>query len=160
MTTAYTGAENMCELVYISLRDEPALKEKASEWFHSKWGVPKEAYLEYMEDYLNNVTELGWYLCLDGDSIAGGLGVIENDFHSRNDLSPNICAVFTENDHRGRGIAGKLLDKAVDDLRSKGISPVYLVTDHEGFYEKYGWEFLCMVQSDGEDLPSRMYIHR
>lgn len=25
---------------------------------------------------------------------------------------------------------------------------------------EYGWEFLCMVQGDGEDHPSRMYIHR
>ncbi len=32
----------------------------------------------------------------------------------------------------------------------QGITPVYLVTDHIGFYERYGWEFLCMVQGDGE----------
>ena len=29
---------------------------------------------------------------------------------------------------------------AVEDLRSKGVSPVYLLTDHTGFYERYGWE--------------------
>ena len=49
---------------------------------------------------------------------------------------------------------------AVEDLRFKGISPVYLVTDHTGFYERYGWEFLCMVQGDGESDTTRMYIHR
>ena len=49
---------------------------------------------------------------------------------------------------------------AVNDLKSKGIAPVYLVTDHIGFYEKYGWEFFCMVQGDGEDHMTRMYIHR
>ena len=36
-----------------------------------------------MKAYLNNETESGWYLCLDGDRILGGLGVIENDFHNR-----------------------------------------------------------------------------
>ena len=35
-----------------------------------------------------------------------------------------------------------------------------LVTDHTGFYERYGWEFLCMVQGDGEPDMTRMYIHR
>ena len=35
-----------------------------------------------------------------------------------------------------------------------------LFTDHTGFYERYGWEFFCMAQGDGEDRPSRMYIHR
>ena len=48
----------------------------------------------------------------------------------------------------------------VDDLRSKEVSPVYLVTDHVGFYERYGWEFLCMVSCDGEPELSRMYMHR
>jgi predicted acetyltransferase len=49
---------------------------------------------------------------------------------------------------------------AVEDLRAKGVSPVYLVTDRIGFYERYGWEFYCQVQSDGEPGLSRMYIHR
>ena len=72
---------------------------------------------------------------------------------------PNICAVYTEPDHRNKGIAGKLLNFAIDDLKSKGITPVYLLTNHTGFYEKYGWQFLCMVQGDGEDYLSRMYVH-
>lgn len=145
---------------YITLRERPQLKERAAEWFHGKWGVTKEAYLECMEAYLGNATEYGWYLCMDEDKIIGGLGVIENDFHDRKDLTPNVCAVYTEEEYRCQGIAGRLLDIAVEDLRAKGISPVYLITDHTGFYERYGWEFLCMVQGDGEPDMTRMYIHR
>ena len=150
----------MAEFRYITLREQSELLNIAAEWFHSKWGVPKEAYLECMEAYLKHETELGWFLCLDGEQIAGGLGVIENDFHNRPDLTPNVCAVYTEESHRCQGIAGNLLNMAVEDLRSKGISPVYLVTDHTGFYEKYGWEFLCMAQGDGEPDMTRMYIHK
>ncbi len=94
------------------------------------------------------------------EEIIGGLGVIENDFHERLDLAPNVCAVYTEENFRCKGIAGNLLNMAVEDLRSKNVSPVYLVTDHTGFYERYGWEFLCMVQGDGEPDMTRMYIHR
>lgn len=154
-----------CELImndykYIKLIERPSLKNEAAEWFHSKWSVPKEAYLECMEAYLNGETDYGWYLCLDEERIVAGLGVIENDFHNRKDLFPNICAVYTEPEYRNKGIAGKLLNMAVEDCRQKGISPVYLVTDHKGFYERYDWEFLCMVQGDGEPSQSRMYIHR
>ena len=145
---------------YVDLRQMPEMIDGAAEWFHCKWGVPKEAYLECMEDYLGGGTEYGWYLCLDEDRIVGGLGVIENDFHDRKDLAPNVCAVYTEESYRKQGIAGKLLDMAVEDLRSKGITPVYLVTDHVGFYERYGWEFLCMVQGEDEPEMSRMYVHR
>ena len=113
-----------------------------------------------MEAYLNHETEYGWYLCLSGNQIIGGMGVIENDFHDRKDLTPNVCAVFTEEGYRGQGIAGNLLNMVVNDMKSKGISPIYLITDHIGFYEKYGWEFLCMVQGDGEPNMTRMYVHR
>ena len=150
----------MNKYLYIALREKPELMDQAADWFHSKWGVPKEAYLACMESYLNLETRLGWYLCLDGDDIVGGLGVIENDFHDRPDLTPNVCAVYTEEHHRCQGIAGKLLNMAVEDLRANDISPVYLVTDHTGFYERYGWEFLCMVQGDGEPDMTRMYVHR
>ena len=150
----------MEEYRYITLREKPGLKDAAAGWFHSKWGVPAEAYLECMNAYLDQNTEYGWYLCMNGDQIIAGMGVIENDFHDRKDLKPNVCAVYTEKEYRGRGIAGKLLNMTVEDLRSKGITPVYLVSDHIGFYEKYGWEYLCHVQGDDEPEMTRMYIHR
>ena len=86
--------------------------------------------------------------------------MIENDFHDRKDLTPNVCAVYTEKEYRGQGIARKLLDMVVKDMKSKGITPIYLATNHVNFYERYGWEFLCMVQGDNDSDMSRMYIHR
>lgn len=145
---------------YITLREKPDLMDLSATWFSSKWNIDKEKYIECMKAYINNETEYGWYLCLDGNKIIGGLGIIQNDFHDRKDLYPNVCAVYVEEEYRNQGIAGNLLDRAVEDMRLKGISPLYLVTDHTGFYEKYGWEFLCMVQGDGEDHLTRMYIHR
>lgn len=150
----------MCEYQIIKLREKPEIKEKAAEWFEQKWGIPKEAYLESMEASLTGDKIQEWYLCMEGDKIIAGMGEIENDFHDRKDLSPNICAVFTEEVYRGRGIAGRLLNYVVEDNRKRNITPLYLLTDHTGFYEKYGWEFLCMVQGDGESEMSRMYIHR
>ncbi len=150
----------VAEYQFINLRKNPELMKSAAEWFSSKWSAPTEAYLECMNAYLKGETEYGWYICLCDNQIVAGLGVIKNDFHNRPDLSPNVCAVYTEEKHRRKGIAGHLLNMAVMDLRLKGISPVYLVTDHTGFYERYGWEFYCMVQCDGETGMSRMYIHK
>ena len=150
----------MNEYRIITLREREDLKDVAAEWFHSKWGFSKEAYLECMNAYLNKETEYGWYLCLDGEKIISGMGVIENDFHDRKDLTPNVCAVYTEPEYRCQGIAGRVLDYVVEDCRKRDISPLYLITDHIGFYERYGWEFLCMVQGDDEPEMTRMYIHR
>lgn len=95
-----------------------------------------------MEAYLNHETEYVWYLCINRDRIIGGMGVIENDFHNRKELSPNVCAVYTEEEYRCREIAGRLLNTVVNDLKAKKIMPIDLVTDHIGFYERYGREFM------------------
>lgn len=150
----------MNEYSYVTLRQVPELKETAAVWFHSKWGVPQEAYLECMDAYLKKETEYGWYLCLENGRIAGGLGVIENDFHDRKDLTPNVCAVYTEPEYRCQRIAGRLLDFVVKNMKSKRITPIYLIMEHASFYERYGWKFLCMVQGDDEPDMTRIYIHK
>ena len=86
------------------------------------------------------------------------MGVIENDFHPRTDLTPNVCAVYTEEAYRGRGIAGELLSYVSKDMMGKGIDTLYLVTNHTNFYERYGWQYLCPVET--EDGTSRVYVHR
>lgn len=144
---------------YITLRQYPELKDTATQWFNEKWNVPVKEYLACMDAYLNKQTEYGWYLCLDGKKIIAGMGVIENDFHVRKDLTPNICAVYTDKQYRNQGIAGKLLNMVVIDMANKGISPIYLLTDHTNFYERYGFEFLCMVQEENSTHLSRMYVH-
>lgn len=148
------------EYKIVRLVDRPEIKEQAAEWFHEKWGIPLEAYMESMEDCLKGIRPVPqWYMAMEGNRIIGGLGVIENDFHDRKDLAPNVCAVYTEEDKRCNGIAGALLNHVCADMKKKGIETLYLITDHTSFYERYGWEFLCMVQGDGEPDMTRIYIH-
>jgi len=128
-------------------------------WFNEKWGVPLEAYIASMDECISGDSAVPqWYAAVDGERIIGGMGVIENDFHNRTDCAPNICAVYTEPEYRGRGICGALLEFVCRDMQAKGIYCLYLVTDHVGFYERYGWEFCWMVRSDGEETDSRMYF--
>ena len=99
-----------------------------------------------------------WYVCLDGEKIIAGMGVIENDFHDRKDLTPNVCAVYTEQLYRRQGLAGRLLNYVCEDMALTGIDTIYHRTNHDSFYERYGWEFFCMAQGDGDEEPSRMYV--
>ena len=151
----------MCEYHIMNLREKPQWKQKAAQWFHEKWNVPVDAYLESIEESLNSENPVPqWYLAVQEDQIIGGIGVIENDFHDRKDLTPNVCAVYVEEEFRCRGIAGKMLETVCRDMKEKGIGTLYLITDHDSFYERYGWEFYCMVQGDGEEEMTRMYVHR
>lgn len=146
----------------LMIREHPELAERAAQWYHSKWGIPQDAYEESISDCLKREKSVPqWYLAMENGEIVGGLGVIENDFHERKDLAPNICAVHTEEAHRCKGIAGNLLNFVCEDMSSFGIDTLYLLTAHTSFYERYGWEFLCMVREEGkEEETARCYVHR
>ena len=141
------------------VRDWPEAKEEIAVWFHERWHVPLEAYRESIIDCLGKETGIPqWYVVVRGDKMIAGCGVIENDFHERKDLAPNVCAVYVDEEYRNQGIAGFMLQYVCDDMSALGFDTLYLVTDHIGFYERYGWQFLCMVHEDGGEL-SRMYVH-
>lgn len=137
----------------------PERWEEAALWFSDKWGIPLEAYRESMEACLKQRDGVPqWYLALDGEgNIAAGAGVIENDFHDRPDLRPNLCALFVEETYRGRGIARSILDFARRDVGAMGFDTLYLVTDHREFYEKCGWQFFGLV-GDSQGKQERMYM--
>ncbi len=143
------------------IRENVHLINIASEWFHSKWGIPHKAYLDSMNECAGKKFSVPqWYVVMQDDKIIAGLGVIANDFHERKDLAPNICAVYTEEECRGNGIAGAMLNFVCEDFHQNGIETLYLVTSHIGFYERYNWDFHCMVKCDGEENLSRMYVHK
>lgn len=145
----------------VRIQEHPELVKRAAEWFSSKWNIPEAAYLKSMEECLKKLTPVPrWYVVMDGARILAGLGVIENDFHDRKDLTPNVCAVYVEEDCRRQGIAGRMLNYVCEEMRECGIDTLYLVTDHTSFYERYGWELLCMVQGDGEPELTRMYVKK
>lgn len=76
--------------------------------------------------------------------------------NSENDIEPNICAVFVEPNYRGLGLSRLLLDHICQDMAHRGIRTLYLLTDHDSYYEKLGWTFREMVR-DTEGELGRMY---
>lgn len=148
-------------MMLLKLREHGELAEAAAGWFHSKWNIPLDKYRESISECINSGKSVPqWYVAVEASEIVGGIGVIENDFHERSDLTPNVCAVYVEETFRNKGIAGQMLDFVCNDMSCFGINTLYLVTDHTSFYERYGWSFLCTVKCCDEDGLSRMYIHK
>ncbi len=147
----------MGQYAIIQLREHPEWMSRAARWFHEKWDVPAAEYERSMAESAQCTAPVPqWYLLLCAGQIAGGVGVIENDFHDRPDLSPNVCALYIEPQHRCRGLAGALLHHVCVDLNKQGIGTLYLVTEHDAFYERYGWTFVCTVRGD-DGAPMRLY---
>ena len=145
--------------ICVPVRDWPEAKEEIIAWFHERWHVPLEVYRKSITDCLGEETGVPqWYVVVRGNRIIAGCGVIENDFHERKDLAPNVCAVYVDEEYRNQGIAGFMLQYVCDDMAAMGVDTLYLLTDLTGFYERYGWRFLCMARGN-DGAPSRMYVH-
>ncbi|KOR74894.1 GNAT family N-acetyltransferase, partial [Acinetobacter baumannii] len=131
----------------LRLSDYPQYKEMAAQWFSEKWQIPVEAYLESIQISIDQKHAIPqWYIVLNKDKyLIAGAGVIDNDFHERKDLTPNLCALFVEENYRNQNIAKQILDFVREDLSNQGIQTLYLITDHTEFYEKCGWRFLTLV---------------
>ena len=42
-------------------------------------------------------------------------------------------------------------------MAALGVATLYLITDHDGLYERLGWEFMTMVNCTDGSAPARLY---
>ena len=127
----------------ISVRKHVDYLDRAVNYFSSKWLASRNIYHDCIFHSLTTESPLPrWYLMMRDDEIIGSYGLIVNDFISRQDLWPWLCAVYIEESERGKSLGSRLLEHGRREAAKSGFSKVYLCTDHVGFYEKYGWQYI------------------
>jgi len=136
----------MDKIKIISIRENPDYLDKAVDYFSSKWGISQNIYRDCISHSVNTPSVLPrWYLMLREDEIIGSYGLITNDFVSRGDLWPWLAALYVEESERGKALGSRLLEHGRKEAAKLGFEMVYLHTDHVGYYEKYGWEFIAQA---------------
>lgn len=129
----------------ISIRQEPSYKEIATKYIHSKWG--NETNYQLYEDSIFSCVNTKepvpyWHLLEDNEQIIGCVGLIEHDFISRTVLAPWICSLYVEKTHRGKVLGSLMIEQVKKDASKEGFEKVYLCTNLDGFYEKYGFRHI------------------
>lgn len=128
----------------ISVRENPDYKNKAIAYFQRSWKsvlpIIYEDCITHSIGARNSLPQ--WYLLEKNAEIIGCAGLITNDFISRGDLYPWVCALFIEEKHRGNAYGTLLIEKAKHDAKKSGFEYLYLCTEHIGYYEKYGFKYI------------------
>lgn len=127
-----------------SLRDNPSLLDEAIRYFQTQWA--SEESMRVYDDALRR--SIGaenplpqWYLLKQASRIIGCAGLITNDFISRGELWPWLCALYIEPDMRGQGYARTMVDHIAAHTKRLGFDRLHLCTDLDGFYERLGFEY-------------------
>ena len=127
----------------IDSKNNSAYIEKITNYFILRWASDesKNVYIDCINNSLKNDSLPNWYILVDDDGkIIGGVGLISNDFVSRMDLCPYLCALYIEEEYRGNNYGKLLIDKVKEDALKLGYEYLYLCSDHVGYYEHFGFE--------------------
>jgi GNAT superfamily N-acetyltransferase len=104
----------------------------------------RPTYTAWLEDAIPRAVYLGWLLEVDGNVIAGaGLVILEwgPTWHNPNPLAARIVNVFVEPDFRKQGFARKLVNRCLEETRTRNITHMNLSSTDmaRGLYESLGF---------------------
>lgn len=144
----------------ISVRENPAYTDIAIQYISDCWpSVPTILYKDSIEHAVHASGPLPqWYLLEKYGIIVGCAGLITNDFVSRMDLWPWLCALYIDEMHRGNRYSALLIERAKADAADAGFGRLYLTTSHIGLYEKYGFSYIGQGYHPWNE-ESRIYEH-
>lgn len=129
----------------ISVRQNPEYRDIAIHYFQSKWpGILPVIYQDCISNSITASNPLPqWYLLEKEGKIIGCAGLITNDFISRMDLYPWLCALYIDEKQRGNNAGSLLIEKIKQDSQKAQFEHLYLCTDHIGYYERFGFEYIA-----------------
>jgi GNAT superfamily N-acetyltransferase len=105
-----------------------------------------EAFRDWLRPRLATGEYFGWIATLEDQQPVGGIGMMVIDWppHPLHPLQAGrgyILNLFVEPDHRGRGVAGALMERATQEAERRGLDYMILHATDMGrpMYEKLGW---------------------
>jgi N-acetylglutamate synthase-like GNAT family acetyltransferase len=124
------------------LKDKVEYFESVVQMFWDQWGTETNFtfYHDCMFHSMKTDSDLPrFYIAIQNESIIGTYALLRNDLISRQDIFPWLACLYVAPEYRGQNVGAKLLQHALQETWKKGHDKLYLCTNLNGFYEKYGW---------------------
>lgn len=96
----------------------------------------------------NNFCKL---ILLKDDKLIGFISLFDTDGDEKKELTPWYATMYVKKEYRGNGYS-KILNKSIlNEARKRGFNKVYLKSDLNNYYEKFGAVYLENLKN-GEKL--------
>lgn len=143
-----------------NLKDKPKYIEEVATLTQKEWGQKNLSIGEFKAKVKNKILKIKSsfknvnyckLILLDNEELVGFISIFPKDGDERTDLSPWYATMYVKEKYRGNGYSKILNDAILAEARKRNINKIYLKTDLENYYEKFGAKFLELL-STGEKL--------
>ena len=90
-------------------------------------------------------------ILLDNNILIGFISIFPKDGEERQDLSPWYATMYVKEEYRGKEYSRILNDAILAEAKKRNIKKLFLKTDLENYYEKFGARYLEKL-NNGEKL--------
>ncbi len=149
-----------------NLKEKPRYIEEVSMLTQKEWGQKDLSKKEFELKVKNKIVKIKSnfnkhnyckLILLDNDILVGFISIFPTDGEERTDLSPWYATMYVKEKYRGRGYSKILNDAVLAEARKRNISRLYLKTDLDNYYERFGAKFLEVLSNEEKlycfDIP-------
>lgn len=142
----------------INLSERPEFQDAVTDWLWQAFGSEnsREFFASVVKSGLAGADLPQTFIALDGDRLAGTVGLWRCDLISRQDLTPWLAALYVDEAFRSRGLGQQLQAFVLEQSRRSGFRELYLYAEFTGYYERFGWNYIGDAL-DYPDKPVRVY---
>jgi len=143
-----------------NIKDRPEFIEEVAILTQNEWGKKENDVEEYDEIIKNKVEKIKEYLnhkdyckliLLEKDNLIGFISIFPEDGEERKDLTPWYATMYVKKEYRGKGYSKILNEAILKEAKERGYDKLYLKTELDNYYEKFGAKFIEYLNS-GEKL--------
>ena len=142
-----------------NLKDKLEYIEEIAKLTQEEWGSHRntEEFEEKVNKKIQKIKEYleDPYYCklllIDANELIGFISMFPTDGDERTDLSPWYATMYVRKEYRGKGYSKILNDALLNEARSRGFKKLYLKSELENYYEKFGAVYMETL-NNGEKL--------
>lgn len=145
--------------IYDARKKQEYLKEIAF-LTQLEWGKKITNEQELEQKITNKIQKMKQYfehpyycklLLLHKKELIGFISIFPHDGEERKDLTPWYATMYVKREHRNKGYSKILHSAILKEAKRRGIKKIYLKTDLNNYYEKWGAKYMQLLKN-GEKL--------
>ncbi|AUI06646.1 MULTISPECIES: GNAT family N-acetyltransferase [Stenotrophomonas] len=128
-------------------------RQQLARWYHAEWGRDAGLSLEQELQRLNPPQDAEGFphliAAFDDGQVVGAVQLKRREMQAFPQYEHWLGSVFVAESHRGRGLAGGLVEQAAAQAVRMGVSDLYLQTEalDGGLYARLGWNPLQEIDN-------------